>query len=113
MGCNKDWACGTNLYLAHFLCLIDFRGGGRFYSVLIDSSEAEQNAPPPSREPTWLAQIAEINHEVEIELDDALAKLRETAREFGIATTRQEERAKTAPPLSQTSTAMSNGNTII
>jgi AAA domain len=67
--------------------------------VLIDSSEAEQNAPPPPREPTWLAQIAEINHEVEIELDDALAKLRETAREIGIATTRQEERAKTAPPL--------------
>jgi hypothetical protein len=45
-----------------------------------------------------LAQIAEINHEVEIELDDALAKLRETARELGIATTRQEETAKTAPP---------------
>jgi hypothetical protein len=49
-----------------------------------------------------LAQIAAINHEIEIELDDALAKLRETARELGIATTRHEEGAETArlPPAS-------------
>ena len=30
-----------------FFWLIRFQGGGRFYSVLIDSSTAEPNAPPP------------------------------------------------------------------
>src|SRR6266550_1650267 len=38
-----------------FFWLIRVQGGGRFYSVLIDSSEAEQNAPPPPCERTWLA----------------------------------------------------------
>jgi hypothetical protein len=75
-------------------------------SLIVSSDPTAKPPVHPLRWPgSWhkkgdprLAQIAEINHEVEIELDHALAKLHETAREFGIATTRQEERAKTAPP---------------
>jgi hypothetical protein len=75
-------------------------------SLIVSSDPTAKPPVHPLRWPgSWhkkgeprLAQIAEINHEVEIELDDALGKLRETPRELGIATTRQEERAKTAPP---------------
>src|ERR1700730_2404540 len=38
-----------------FFGLIRSREGVRFYSVLIEASEGEQNAPPPPCEPTWLA----------------------------------------------------------
>jgi hypothetical protein len=80
-------------------------------SLIVSSDPTAKPPVHPLRWPgSWhkkgdprLAQIAEINHEVEIELDDALAKLRETVRELGIATTRQEERANTTPPLTNLS----------
>jgi hypothetical protein len=80
-------------------------------SLIVSSDPTAKPPVHPLRWPgSWhkkseprLAQIAEINHEVEIQLDDALAKLRETARELGIATTRQEERATTTPPLTNLS----------
>jgi hypothetical protein len=60
-------------------------------SLIVSSDPTAKPPVHPLRWPgSWhkkgeprLAQIAAINHEVEIELDDALAKLRETARELG------------------------------
>jgi hypothetical protein len=43
MGCNKDRAYGTDLYFAQ---IYGEMRGGRFYSLLIDSSTTEQNTPP-------------------------------------------------------------------
>lgn len=60
-------------------------------SLIVSSDPTAKPPVHPLRWPgSWhkkgeprLAQIAAINHDVEIELDDALAKLRETARELG------------------------------
>jgi hypothetical protein len=58
MGESGRFAASTDLYFAQ-LFRFESEEGGRFYSVLIDSSTAEQNFPPPPCERTWLAPIGE------------------------------------------------------
>jgi hypothetical protein len=75
-------------------------------SLIVSSDPTAKPPVHPLRWPgSWhkkseprLAQIAEINHEVEVELGDALVKLRETAHALGV-TTQEEKRNTPAPDL--------------
>jgi hypothetical protein len=82
------------------------REAREFASLIVSSDPTAKPSVHPLRWPgSWhkkgeprLAQIAEINHEVEVELGDALAKLRETAHALEIRT-RGEKRNTPAPDL--------------